>query len=481
MTLRIIPAIMSGGAGTRLWPLSTEDHPKQFHALIGPRTMFAETVARVSGRVGDIEFAPPIVLCGEKHLPRVRSALAEANANAAAIVIEPAARNTAAVAASAAAAAREIDSSALALLLPSDHVVSSVAAFHEAVARATPFARERIVTFGITPQNAATGYGYIKRGDAIGDGVFAIETFKEKPDEQTAQAYLRDGGYAWNSGMFLFAPETLLGAFGTNVAIRDHALAALKGAHRNADVIALGAEYENAPALPLDIAVMEQTTLGAVVPCDIGWADVGSWAEVLRLAPRNIAGFTVLGSAASADTSKMRESGIRAFSREGDDLIILATSEGINILPRGNGASGVVAANLLDPHEWSYEKIPRADMPQFFEHDVVNKDGWRLRLGFVRPDGEEFTPYPFHLSLPDSERSLRFTLGVRHFDVTDGQDIAPDVQFHLEELLLRSNDRGFLPRIARGARALILAVTKGRWKIERLHIVPGSGYGAEDP
>lgn len=334
MTLKIIPAIMSGGAGTRLWPLSTEDHPKQFHALIGPRTMFADTVARVSGDVGDISFAPPIVLCGEKHVPRVRSALAEVGARASAIVIEPAARNTAAVAASAAAVAREIDGHALVLLLPSDHVVSNVAAFHEAVARAARFARERIVTFGIAPQHAATGYGYIKRGDAIGDGVFAIEAFKEKPNENIAQAYLRDGGYAWNSGMFLFAPETLLGAFGENVAIRDHALSALKTARRDADVIVLGDAYQNAPALPLDIAVMEQTTLGAVAPCDIGWADVGSWAEVCRLAPRDADGFAVLGSAASADIAKMIASGVKAVAIDGDDLVVVASANGMLIAPR---------------------------------------------------------------------------------------------------------------------------------------------------
>lgn len=325
---------MSGGAGTRLWPLSTEDHPKQFHALMGPRTMFADTVARVKGRIGEIEFAPPIVLCGEKNLPRVRSALAEVHANASAIVIEPAARNTAAVAASAAALARQIDPDAFVLLLPSDHVVSDVAAFHAAIRRAAPFARDRIVTFGITPKHAATGYGYIRSGDAIGDGVFAIEAFKEKPDAQTAEAYLRDGGYAWNSGMFLFAPETLLAEFGANVAIRDHALLALQNAERKADVIRLSVEYAAAPSLPLDIAVMEQTSRGAVAPCDIGWADVGSWAEVWRLAPRDADGFAVLGAAASADTAKMIASGVKAVAMDGDDLVVVASANGLLIAPR---------------------------------------------------------------------------------------------------------------------------------------------------
>lgn len=330
MTLRIIPAIMSGGAGTRLWPLSTEDHPKQFHALMGARTMFAETVARVSGDL----FAPPIVLCGEKHVARVRSALAEAGAHAAAIVIEPAARNTAAVAAAAAALAQEIDSSALVLLLPSDHHITGAAAFRAAIACAAPFARDRIVTFGITPQHAATSYGYIKSGAPLGDGVFAIDAFKEKPDAATAGAYLREGGYFWNSGMFLFSPATLLAEFAANVAIRDHAIASLKSARRDGDEIRLGPEYAAAPKLPLDIAVMEHTTRAAVAPCDIGWADIGSWAELWRLAPRNADGVAILGPAASADISKMIESGVHAEAQDGDDLIVLATSTGLLIRPR---------------------------------------------------------------------------------------------------------------------------------------------------
>lgn len=334
MTPKIIPAIMSGGAGTRLWPLSTEDHPKQFHALMGPRTMFAETVARVSGEADGISFAPPIVLCGEKHVARVRSALAEANAHAAAIVIEPEARNTAAVAATAAALAQEIDGAALVLLLPSDHHITDTAAFHVAIARAATFAQDRIVTFGITPNHAATNYGYIKSGAPLGDRVFAINAFKEKPDASTAGAHLREGGYFWNSGMFLFSPQTLLAEFGVNAAIRDHAIASLKNARRDGDEIRLGPEYVAAPKLPLDIAVMEHTTRAAVAPCDIGWADIGSWAELWRLAPRNADGVAILGPAASADISKMIESGVHAETQDGDDLIVLATNTGLLIRPR---------------------------------------------------------------------------------------------------------------------------------------------------
>jgi len=334
MTLKIIPAIMSGGAGTRLWPLSTEDHPKQFHALMGSRTMFAETVARLSGDVGDISFAPPIVLCGEKHVARVRAALSEVNAHAAAIMIEPAARNTAAVAASAAAIAQSMDPKALVLLAPSDHLIADLAALHEAISRAAPVASQRIVTFGIAPSHAATGYGYIKRGDELTRGVFSVEAFREKPDEYLAQSYLDHGGFFWNSGMFLFAPERLLSEFDANPDIRDHAAEALRTATRDGDEIRLGPGYAAARALPLDIAVMERTPWAAVVPCDIGWADIGSWAEVWRLAPRDADDFAVLGSAASADVSKMIASGVKAKAIDGDDLLVVATTSGLLIAPR---------------------------------------------------------------------------------------------------------------------------------------------------
>lgn len=332
--MTIIPAIMSGGAGTRLWPLSTESKPKQFHALMGPRTMFAETIARLSGDAHGVSFAAPIVLCGEGHVPPARASLAEVNARAAAIVIEPAARNTAAVAAAAALVAQDLDPDALVLLAPSDHVISDVVAFHAAIARAAPFARDRIVTFGMAPTHPAIGYGYIKRGAPLGDGVFAIEAFKEKPDEAIARAYLESDDYAWNSGMFLFSPAILLAEFEPNAAIRETARAALRTAARDGDVIRLGGIYSEAQSLPLDIAVMERTARAAVAPCSIGWADVGSWAEVWRLAPRDAEGFAMLGPAASDDTSKMEAAGVKCAVIEGDDLVVFAAPSGLLIAPR---------------------------------------------------------------------------------------------------------------------------------------------------
>jgi mannose-1-phosphate guanylyltransferase/mannose-6-phosphate isomerase len=332
MSLRIIPAIMSGGAGTRLWPLSTEARPKQFHALGGPRTLFSETLARVSGSTRALTFAAPIILMNAQHTALVREGLGGASAT---LVLEPTPRNTAAVGAIAAAVAAEIDPDALVLLLPADHLVRDIAAFHEAVQRATAVASERIVTFGITPDRPATGYGYIKRGAAIGDNLFAIETFKEKPDEALARTYLAAGDYLWNAGIFLFSPRVMLAEFGASADIRDAALASLQAAKRGNDEIALDASaFARVRSAPLDIAVMEKTSRAAVAPCDIGWADIGSWDEVWRLAPRDADGFAVLGSAAAADASKMLAAGVKAAVVEGDDLSVIAAPNGLLIVPR---------------------------------------------------------------------------------------------------------------------------------------------------
>jgi len=337
MKPRIIPAIMSGGAGTRLWPLSTAAAPKQFHALAGAQSLFVETLRRVCGETGAVSFTSPIALCNASHLALARAHLSQAGVTPAALVLEPCGRNTAAVAASAAAAAAEIDPDALVLLLPADHVIADTAAFHAAVARAAPFARERIVTFGIAPDRPATGYGYIKRGAALGEGVFAIEAFKEKPDETTARSYLADGGYSWNAGIFLFHPQTLLEEFAASAAIRDAALAAFRAARRDGDEVHLDAAlFAQVPAQPLDIAVMEKTARAAVVPCDIGWADIGSWDEIWRASARDAAGNATQGAVFAHDATDnlLYADGVKLCAAGVDNLIVIATRDAVIVLPR---------------------------------------------------------------------------------------------------------------------------------------------------
>jgi mannose-1-phosphate guanylyltransferase/mannose-6-phosphate isomerase len=328
---------MSGGAGTRLWPLSTEAKPKQFHRLGGSGTMFAETISRVRGETGALSFGAPIVLSNAAHAGLVESELAANGVAPAAVVLEPMPRNTAAVGAVAAALAREIDPDALVLLLPADHLVTKPDAFHAAIERAAPIARERIVTFGITPDRPATGYGYIKRGAALADGVFAIDAFREKPSAVVAQSYLKEGGYSWNAGIFLFNPRVMLEEFAASSDIRDAALAALEGADRRGVEIYLSAEaFARVPLEPLDVAVMEKTKRAAVVPCDIGWADIGSWDEMWRLSEQDEKGNVHHGQSLVIDGSNnlLRSEGVAIYAAGVHDLIVVATPEAVIILPR---------------------------------------------------------------------------------------------------------------------------------------------------
>lgn len=324
---------MSGGAGARLWPLSTDAKPKQFHALTGPRTLFAETFARLSCDAEGVQFEAPIVLCGEGHADLVD---AELRGAAATVVIEPAPRNTAAVAAIAAAIAAERDPDALVLLAPADHIVSDIGAFHAALLRAAPWAAERIVTFGMKPERPATGYGYIQRGEELGPGVFAIAAFKEKPDTVNALMMAHDDAFSWNSGMFLFSPRVLLEEFAAAPEIRDAALEALRTANRSGNRIHLGVGYANAPALPFDVAVMEKTKRAAVAPCDIGWADLGAWDEIWRHAKLDDDGNAKRGAVTALDVknSVLRAEGVKLCVARVEDLIVIATKDAVIILPR---------------------------------------------------------------------------------------------------------------------------------------------------
>lgn len=328
---------MSGGAGTRLWPASTDRKPKQFHALAGEGSLIQETLARVRGETGELSFGAPIILANAAHADLVEAQLAEIGVTPAAVVLEPVGRNTAATGAIAAALGAEIDPDALVLLLPADHVVADMPGFHAAIARAAPIARDRIVTFGIEPTRPETGYGYIKRGEPLSEGVFAIDAFKEKPDAATAQSYLDDGAYAWNAGMFFFNPALMLREFEASRDIRDASLAALNAAHRADSRIALPhGLFSAVPSAPLDIAVMEKTALGAVAPCSVGWADLGAWDEIWRLGDKDENGNVRRGPVVTLDASNnlLRTDGVHIAIAGLDDLIVVAEGGAVVIVPR---------------------------------------------------------------------------------------------------------------------------------------------------
>ena len=336
--LKIIPVIMSGGSGTRLWPLSTASKPKQFHNLGAERTMIEETVLRFSGAHDGLAFLPPVIIASAAHRDLVVSAMEACGIAPSAIILEPKGRNTAATAALAALIALEIDPEAHVLLAPADNLVSRVDAFIASIRVACSVLPDRIVTFGIDPTGPETGYGYIQQGESLTGAVHSVASFKEKPAQEVAQQYLDEGGYSWNSGVFLFSPGMMLDEFAIAAAdIRDGARIALDRAQREGVEILLDADAFGAVrSEAVDRAVMEHTRRAAVAPCDIGWADVGSWAEVWRLADKDGQGNAMTGPVIVEDGANnlIRTDGPHISIVGLSDLIVIANGDSILIAPR---------------------------------------------------------------------------------------------------------------------------------------------------
>ncbi len=333
----IVPVILSGGAGSRLWPLSRRLYPKQLLPLAGENSMLQETVARVAGA----SFGKPIVVCNEEQRFLVAEQLRKAGLRDAVIVLEPAGRNTAPAATVAALLAIKADPNALILLMPSDHVVGDIKAFEAAVTMATKAAAQgAIVTFGIAPSAPETGYGYIQRGAAMkeADGVFAVARFVEKPDKATAQGYLDCGDYFWNSGMFVFSAAAFLKETERlQPRIYSACVDAMAHGHRDMDFLRLGeAAFIACPADSIDYAIMEKTPKAAMVPVDMGWNDVGSWQSLWDIAEKGDSGNAVQGDVLTENVrnSYLRTDGPMVAAVGVEDLVIVATSDAVLVSHR---------------------------------------------------------------------------------------------------------------------------------------------------
>jgi mannose-1-phosphate guanylyltransferase/mannose-1-phosphate guanylyltransferase/mannose-6-phosphate isomerase len=336
---KIHPVILSGGAGTRLWPLSRELFPKQLLPLAGPGSLLQDTALRTHGD----GFAAPVVVCNAEHRFAIAEQLREAAIAPAALLLEPVGRNTAAAVAAAAAhlaATGAADDDCL-LVLPSDHVVTARDAFLAAVARAAAAAaRGHLVTFGISPSGPETGYGYIRQGAALDGlaGAYAVERFVEKPDLATARRCLAEGGWSWNSGMFLFPLGALraeLAAHAPDVAAA--AARALALAVRDLDFVRLDRDaFSAAPSISVDYALMEKTGRAAVVPADLGWSDVGSWSALWEIGLRDANGNVALGDVLAERTrNSYLRSEHRLLATVGiEDTIVVALKDAVLVAAR---------------------------------------------------------------------------------------------------------------------------------------------------
>jgi len=334
MTKLVTPVLMSGGAGTRLWPLSRKAAPKQFHKLGGPNTLIQDTALRVTGPL----FAPPIVICAAPHADLVRAQLAAVGVTPAAIVTEPAPRNTGPASIAIAALGAERDPDGLMVLVHADNLIADVDALHAAIALGRTAAEAgSIVIFGIKPTEPHTGYGYIRaaEGTAL---VRRVAEFKEKPDAATAALYVADPAYSWNAGMFLFKPSAFLAeAQDLAPALTAPARAALANARRQGDLVALSDDFLSAPSEPIDTAILEKTGRAGVVQADVGWSDVGDWKAMWAQAPRDASGNAFEGAVIAAGTKD-------CFVRTDGPPVVLAGVEDLTVVV----ANGVVLVTRRD-------------------------------------------------------------------------------------------------------------------------------------
>ena len=328
----IYPVILSGGSGTRLWPLSRSMRPKQFINLVGESSLFQQTLDRLQDLEGAL---PALVVCNNEHRFMVAEQMQEMALDHSGIILEPAARNTAPAIACAALKLAQNDPGAIMLVLPADHVIHDVNAFTRAVVLGSDAASSgQLVTFGITPNYAATGYGYIKtRGSVKSGTALPVDSFVEKPDQETAQNYLDQGGFFWNSGMFVFTAESYLAELRKyQPEMLEHVERALTSAETDLDFLRLNqSAYEQCPNISIDYAVMEKSEAVSVIPLDAGWSDIGSWTSLWQSGEKDALGNVTNGDVMLEDVnnSYVHAENKLVTALGVDDLIIVETHDGL--------------------------------------------------------------------------------------------------------------------------------------------------------
>lgn len=333
----LTPVILSGGSGTRLWPLSRKNLPKQFLALSGVSTLFQQTVARTRALA---EIGAPVVVCSEEHRFLVAEQLREAKIEGAAILLEPMPRNTAPAIALAAWQAVAHDPDAVLLVLPADHLIGDTQSFGEAVGKAMPLAEQDwLVTFGIRPEAPEIGFGYIKRGEAVSNGGFRVERFVEKPDAAKAKAYIDAGDYEWNSGMFLFKATRFLEELQQHApAMHAASKTAFDMAKVDLDFVRIDRDaFAASPEDSIDYAVMEKTKRAAVVPVSCAWSDIGSWDALWTASERDHEGNRLEGDVIAIDSRNcfIRGADRRMVAALGlEDIVIVDTADAVLVAPR---------------------------------------------------------------------------------------------------------------------------------------------------
>jgi mannose-1-phosphate guanylyltransferase/mannose-6-phosphate isomerase len=389
----IHPVILSGGSGTRLWPMSRTLYPKQLLSLLGRESLLQQTVRRVAGRAG---FAPPLLVANEEHRFIIAEQLREISVSPGALVLEPVGRNTAPAACIAALALTETEPDPLMLVMPSDHTIGDLDAFGVAVGRAAAAAQAgALVSFGITPQRPETGYGYIRRGAQLDgvESVFVVAEFVEKPGPAQAKEYISSGEHSWNSGIFMFPAKLYLDELER---LRPEIVAAcreaLAEARRDSDFIRLGKDaFTACVADSIDYAVMEHTRRAAVVPVSMGWSDVGSWDALWELGSKDQHGNSIHGEVVAEATRNCylrSEAGLVAAVGV-EDLVLVATDDAVMVAPR-NRTQEVknLVARLVRERRDEADALPVVHRPWGSFKSLHNGHRVQVKHIVVKPGGK---------------------------------------------------------------------------------------------
>jgi mannose-1-phosphate guanylyltransferase/mannose-6-phosphate isomerase len=389
----IHPVILSGGSGTRLWPMSRTLYPKQLLTLLGRDSLLQETARRVAGRES---FAAPLLVANEEHRFIIAEQLREISVVPSALLLEPVGRNTAPAACIAALALTETEPNPLMLLMPSDHRIGDVAAFLTAIDRAAAAAEAgALVSFGISPDRAESGYGYIRRGGELDgiEGAFAVAQFVEKPEPEQAKEYIASGEHSWNSGIFLFPARLYLDELER---LRPEMVAAcrqaLDTAQRDSDFIRLGKKaFSGCAADSIDYAVMEHTRRAAVVPVSMGWSDVGSWDALWELGAKDQYGNSTEGNVIAEETRNCylrSEAGLVAAIGV-EDLVVVATRDAVMVAPR-NRTQEVkkIVARLIAERRDEADALPTVHRPWGSYTSLHNGHRVQVKHIMVKPGGK---------------------------------------------------------------------------------------------
>jgi mannose-1-phosphate guanylyltransferase len=378
----IVPVIMAGGSGTRLWPLSRAAHPKQFLRLHGEDTMLQATVKRLSG----LDIQSSITICNEEHRFFVAEQLREID-KLGSIILEPVGRNTAPAIA---LAALTVKDDPLLLVLAADHVIQDEAAFNAAVVRAIPLAEAgKLVTFGIVPSEPDTGYGYIKRGNDFGEG-FTVDEFAEKPSLEVAQGYISSGEYYWNSGMFLFRASSYIEELNKfRPDILEQCKASVMDVKADLDFLRINKEtFESCPAESIDYAVMEKTSQAVVVSMDAGWSDIGSWSSLWDISEKDGDGNSTHGDVILHNTHnsyvKTDERLVAAIGV--NDLVIVSTKDALMVAHKDSVQDvKIITANLKARSRREWELNHEVFRPWGKYDSIDSGDRYQVKRITVKP------------------------------------------------------------------------------------------------